>query len=65
MDFDEPNSIEKPNGAKRQMIKEVSVIPSLPMLKLEKPKSVTTNRFGLDASILKKAEEESELLDSL
>lgn len=65
MDFDEPNSIEKPSGTKRKMIKEIPVAPLLAMPKLGKPKSTTTNRFGFDASILKIAEEESELLDSL
>ena len=65
MDFDEPDFQEKPNGTKRQMLMEMPPKEPLAMLKLEKPRSVTKNRFGLDESVLRKAEEESELLDSL
>jgi hypothetical protein len=65
MAFDEPDCFEKPSGSKRQMLMEIPEMPILDTKKLAKPLKITRNRFGIDESLLKKAEEESELLDSL
>jgi hypothetical protein len=65
MAFESPDCFEKPNGSKRQMLMEVPEIPILDTKKLEKPLKIVRNRFGIDESLLRKAEEDGELLDSL
>lgn len=61
----ESGSPEKLNGSKRQMLDEIPFIPVSSAKSRAKPKRSKMGRFGVDEATLRKAEEESELLDSL
>lgn len=59
-----PPTQEKQLGVKRQKLEDVHHFETVPV-PTTKPKMVKKNRFNIDESILKRAEEDSELLDSL
>jgi hypothetical protein len=61
----ESGSPEKLNGPKRQMLDEITFIPVTSAKHKAKPKRTKMGRFGVDEATLRRAEEESELLDSL